>query len=168
MLAPTPPGCSLATYPPAGGNGKAANACDEWPYVSKTTVKGCACPPQKDAYGWRKAALFANVIPFVGQIFNSALGMPGNCQNEFKDSANVYRDAQTAFTAALSSIGQWTQSIINVFMDIYTPDTASGTATGILPATIKVAMQPGMHTSALLGIICVAVFFVLLGVIFTM
>jgi len=168
MLAPTPGGCSLSTYPPAGGDGKASNACDEWPYVSKTTVIGCTCPPHKDAYGWRKVALFTNIFPFVGQIFNSALGLPRNCQNEFKDSANVYQNAQMAFTKILSTI-QWNaQSIIMVFTEIYQPDTASGSATGILPATIKVAMQPGMHTSVLLGIIAVAVFFVLLGVIFTM
>jgi len=168
MLAPVPGGCSLSTYPPAGGDGKASNACDEWPYVSKTTVKGCTCPPNKDAYGWRKAALFANIIPFVGQVFNSALGMPGNCQDEFKDSADVYRDAQMAFTKILSTI-QWNaQAIINVFTDIYSPDTESGTATGILPTAVKVAMQPGMHTSVLLGIISVAVFCVLFGVILTM
>ncbi len=167
MLAPTPPGCSLSTYPPAGGNGKASNACDEWPYVSSTTVKGCTCPPDKDSYGWRKAALFTKVIPFVGQVFSGALGMPGNCQKEFKDSADVYRNAQVKFTAILTTL-QWNAlSIVNVFSRIYSLGP-SGTATGILPAAIKVAMQPGMHMSVLLGIISVAIFCVLLGVIFTM
>lgn len=168
MLAPVPSGCSLSTYPPAGGDGTGSTLCDEWPYVSATTVKGCTCPPAKTGYVARKSALFLNVVPFFGQIFNAMLKMPKNCQNEFKDSSDTYTKAQTKFVALITHV-QWDSlAIVEVFTQIYSPDTTSGKATGILPATIAIAMQPGIHTSVLLGIVAVAVFCVLLGVLFTL
>ena len=163
--------CDLTSYPPGGGDGSGTNPCDDWPDVPPGHVKGsggCQCPPDKGAYNRAKAAAFFNFIPMIGQVVTGAIGQPGNCQDEFKDSADTYLNAQKAFVAMCEAIEDRFLRIVQMMAQIYTGDTTDGNPTGILPDAVRAALASGMHTTMYLIVIAIAVFLVLLGVVFTM
>lgn len=159
--------CDPKSYPPGGGTGKGDNPCDDKPEVSPTKVTGCSCPPKKSAYGWRKAALILNVLPIFGQVINSALGKPNDCAQAFANSSAQYASAQTQFMTAAQKDTDAYASTVGIMRNIFN-DTGSGPATGILPTAISVAMEPAVATIFYLRIIGIAVFLILLGVIFTL
>ena len=159
--------CDPGKYPPAGGSGKGDNPCDDKPEVPPVQVSGCSCPPKNSAYGWRKFALISNIFPIVGQTINSGLGKPHDCTQAFANSSTEYASAQTAFMSAAQKDTQAYTQTVRIMANIFN-DSGNGPATGILPTAISVAMEPAVATILYLRIIGVAIFLILIGVIFTL
>ncbi len=158
--------CDWSKYPPSGGDGKGTNSCDDWPPV-KGAEPDCACEPNRGKYNARKAMLFLNIIPMVGQAINAGAGMPGDCTDAFQDASEKYADANVRFTAVCQKSKHDFEVVVNALTDVYQPDPLTHTAQGILPTTVALALQPGMSTTLYLNIICAGIFLVLLGVLFT-
>ena len=157
-------------YPPAGGDGKGDNPCDDWPQVNPAHVKKegtCECPPDKGKYEATKAAAWLNIIPMIGSVISGAIGVPGNCLVSFNNSVNKYQDAQKEFVAMIQAMENRFESVVQVMGQIYTGET-SGDPKGILPDAVRAAIAPVMHVTVYMTIIAVAVFLVLVGVVFTM
>jgi len=159
--------CDPKNYPPAGGSGKGDNPCDDKPEVPPVEVTGCSCPPKNSAYGWRKFALILNVLPIIGQTVNSALGKPTDCSQAFANSSAEYASAQTQFMTVAQKDTDAYAKTVGIMANIFN-DTGNGPATGILPTAISVAMEPAVATIFDLRIIGIAIFLILLGVIFTL
>ena len=94
--------------------------------------------------------------------------MPSNCGPEFKDSAAEFVDAQTKFVSLVSHMEETFHEIVEDFSAIYRPDPITGEPTGILPDAVRAGLQPAMNTTVYLGIVGVATFLILLGVVFTL
>lgn len=167
-LPPYPGTCKSEDYPPAGGDGSGKGSCDDWPPVGDVTIDGCTCPPDKYAYGNRKGYLFFNLLPFIGPAINAGIGPVPDCTQAFADSANVYADAQTEFVQATSEARQDFTTVVDILQDIWKPAGRDDKATGILPTAVAVAMRPAISTIVYLKIIGIAIFLVLVGVVFTL
>lgn len=164
-----PPGCDPTKYPPAGGDGTGNNPCDDWPVIKPpVTVKGCHCPPRHSDYTARKWALALNVLPMVGQAINAGIGPVPDCSEAFANSGNAFADAQTELVHWMTKSSSAYDEVVGIMGSIFQVDPLSGEITGILPTAIDVAMQPAVSTATYLRIIGVAIFFVLVGVMFTL
>jgi hypothetical protein len=157
-------------YPPSGGDGSGDSPCDDWPHVPAAKVKDqddCRCPPDKGKYAAAKAAAFLNIIPMVGEVAISAIGIPADCSKYFQKAADAYQSAQKEFVAMCSAMEREFEQVVDVMREIFSEDTG-GQPKGILPDTIRAALAPGMHITLYLALVSGAVLLVLVGVVFTM
>ncbi len=128
-------------------------------------MKGCTCPPDKAEYTKRQIALFANVVPFAGQAVTYSLGLPSNCLEEYKKSAEQYADAQTRFVKLCEQAGKDFFEVVMILKEIYSPSGGADLPSGILPDTLALALQPGLSVTLYLSIIVVAIFVVVIGLV---
>lgn len=162
------PGCDPMKYPPAGGDGTGDTPCDDWPIVPPVVIKGCNCPPKKSEYTSRKWLLGLNILPMVGQAINAGIGPVADCTESFASSSNEYAAAQTELVYWMNQATTSYEEVVGIMSNILKVDPRTGKNSGILPAAIDIAMQPAVATAVYLRIIGVAVFFVLVGVVFTL
>ena len=162
------PRCDFSKYSESGYKLGVDDPCDAWPAVDPPPVSGCPCPPDLDAYRRRKGALFLNLIPIAGQTVNEILGVPSNCLTEYEAAADVYANAQTEFVALCSKASRDFLQVVVILNSIYKPDPQGGQATGILPDTLALALQPGASRALYLSIVVGAVFLVALGLVVTL
>ena len=163
------PGCDPTKYPPAGGDGKGDNPCDDWPVVNPPVkVKGCHCPPRRWEYVNRGWALGLNLIPFVGQAINIGIGPVPDCTEAFTHSSNSDADAQTELVYWMDKTSHAYAEVVGIMGNTFQVDPRTGAISGILATAIDVAMQPAVATATYLRIIGVAIVFVLVGVLFAL
>jgi hypothetical protein len=161
------PRCDFTKYSASGYRLGVDDPCDAWPAVPPTPVSGCPCPPNV-GYERRKWALFLNLIPIAGQTVNELLGMPENCLKQYEAAADTYANAQAEFAALCSKASKDFLQVVVILNSIYKPDVQGGAATGILPDTLALALQPGVSRALYLSIVVGAVFLVALGLIATL
>ena len=166
-LPPAPP-CDFSKYPPTGYDSGANDPCDEWPPVPPQPISGCTCPPDLSKYDACKASLFFNFVPIAGQMWNQILGMPSDCLKEYEAAADLYAKAQAEFAALCSKASEDFLQVVVILNSIYKPDDYKGTATGILPDTLALALQPGFAKTLYLSIVIVAIFLVVIALIITL